>query len=125
MEKRLRSDLIALYSFLRRGSREGGAGLFSLISSDRIHRNGSKLCQGRFRQDVRKYFFTERVAKHWNRLPREVVGAPSLSMFKKHLDSALNMLNFWSTLNHQTVGQDDRCRSLPTEIVYSILSFSQ
>ena len=33
---------------------------------------------------------TERVVKHWNKLPREVVMAPSLLMFKKHLDNTLS-----------------------------------
>ena len=89
-KKRLRGNLIALYSFLRRGSGDGGAELFSLVSSDRTHENGSKLHQGGFRLDIRKHFFTKRVVKHWNRLPREVVDAPSLSVFKRHLDNALS-----------------------------------
>ena len=45
-KRRLKGDLIAVYGFLRRGSAEGGADLFSLGSSDRIRGNGSKLCQG-------------------------------------------------------------------------------
>ncbi|GAB0208170.1 mitochondrial enolase superfamily member 1 [Grus japonensis] len=89
-KRRLRGDLTALYSFLWRGSEQGGADLFSLGSSDRTCGNGSKLCQGRFRLDFRKHFFTERVAKPWNRLPREMVDAPCLSVFKRHLDNALN-----------------------------------
>ncbi|KFM11701.1 hypothetical protein AS27_12208, partial [Aptenodytes forsteri] len=54
--------------------------------------NGFKLEEGRFRLDIRKKFFTLRVVKHWHRLPREVVDAPSLETFKVRLDGALSNL---------------------------------
>ncbi|KFQ95849.1 hypothetical protein Y956_02459, partial [Nipponia nippon] len=54
--------------------------------------DGFKLEEGRFRLDIRKNFFTMRVVKHWNRLPREAVDAPSLETFKARLDGALSNL---------------------------------
>ena len=45
--------------------------------------------EGRFILDRRKKFFTMRVVRHWNMLPREVMDAPSLEMFKARLDEAL------------------------------------
>ncbi|KAK4817078.1 hypothetical protein QYF61_027909 [Mycteria americana] len=65
-KRRLRGDLIALYNYLKGGCREG-----------------------RFRLDIRKFFFSKRVVKHRNRLPREVVESPSLEVFKRRLDEVL------------------------------------
>ncbi|KFW67148.1 hypothetical protein AS28_05735, partial [Pygoscelis adeliae] len=54
--------------------------------------NGFKLKEGRFILDIRKKFFTAQVVRHWNRLPREAVDAPSLEAFKARLDEALSNL---------------------------------
>ncbi|KFV12459.1 hypothetical protein N340_06516, partial [Tauraco erythrolophus] len=51
-----------------------------------------KLKEGRFRSDIRKKLFTQRVVRYWNRLPREAVDAPSLEVFKARLDEALGNL---------------------------------
>jgi len=60
------------------------------VCSYRTRGDSSKLKEGRFILDIRKKLFTMRVLKHWHRLPREAVDAPSLAVFKARLDGALS-----------------------------------
>jgi len=85
---------------LRGAYNQEGEQLFTRVDSDRARENGFKLRQGRFRLDIRRKFFTQRVVKHWNRLPKEVVDAPSLEAFQARLDVALGSPVQWLATLH-------------------------
>ena len=91
-KRRLRGDLTAAFQYLKEAYKQEGSKLFERVDNSRTRGNGFKLKEGRFRLDVRGKFFTKRVVRCWNRVPREGVGAPSLEVFKARLDGALGNL---------------------------------
>jgi len=59
--------------------------LFSFCKNNQTRGHNKKLNIEAKRLDCRKYFFSQRVAKVWNRLDENLVSAPSVSAFKKRL----------------------------------------
>ncbi|KAK4809348.1 hypothetical protein QYF61_024584 [Mycteria americana] len=115
-KRRLRGDLIALYNCLKGGGREVGSVSSPRVVKrwnrlsrevvespsleefkkhvdvalwDMNERKWPQVAPGRFRLDIRKFYFTERVLQHWNRLPGAVVESPSLEVFKGRLAEVL------------------------------------
>ncbi|KAJ7403465.1 hypothetical protein BTVI_76645 [Pitangus sulphuratus] len=84
-----RTPVFALAKLLKGGCSEVGIGLFSRAISSRTRRHSLKLRRGRFKLDIRKKFFTERVIG----LCREVVESPALEVFKKRLDVAHGLVD--------------------------------
>ena len=64
----------------------------TLYWCDRTRDNGFKLKEGRFRLGMRKKFFTQKLVRQWNTLPREFVDAPFLKTLKARLDEILGIL---------------------------------
>jgi len=101
--KRLWGHLIMAFQYLKAAYRKEEENLFSKAYCDRSRSNGFKLGEGRSRLDIRKKFFTIRVVKHWNELPREIVEARSLEIFKVRLDGALSKM-IWLQMSMLTAG---------------------
>ena len=91
-KRRLQDDLVAAFCYLKGSYRKEGDRLFSRICCDRTRGNGFKLKEERFRLDIRKESLTVRAVRYWNRLPRDVVDALSLEIFKARLDQSLTNL---------------------------------
>ena len=86
-KRRLRGDMIAMYKYIKGCHMEEGEKLFSAAPEKRTRSNGFKLQEKRFHLNIRKKFLTVRAVRQWNLLPRTVVDAPSLGVFKKRLDN--------------------------------------
>lgn len=87
---------------LERSCSEVGVALFSHTKNDRSEGNGLELWQGRFRLDIKKKFFTERVIKNWNKFSTEAVESSSLEVFKRCMDLAFrDIIWCWSSLTHR------------------------
>lgn len=60
-----------------------GVSLFSQVIRDRTRGNSLKLHQGKFRFNIKKMSSTKRLVKHWNKVPKAMVGSPSLKALQR------------------------------------------
>jgi len=80
------------FLYLKGTYKKDGEQLLAQLDNDRTKGSGFKLKEGKFRLEVRRKFSTQRVVRHWNRLPRELVYALFVEVFKTRLDEALGNL---------------------------------
>ena len=94
--RRARGDMIEVYKWVK-GFNKGNIGeVIEISSQDRTRGNGYKLEKRRFRTDVGRYWFTNRVVNDWNRLGSHEVSAESIGSFKKRLDEFMDRDDRWS-----------------------------
>ena len=84
--RKIWGDLTVAWHYLKEAYEQERDWLFTQSDSDRTRENGYKLKEGKFRLDIRKTLFIQKVVRHWNKLPREAVDVPSLEAFKTRLD---------------------------------------
>lgn len=84
--RRLRGDLIEVYKYTHDIYKVDSNSLLPPNENRETRGNSYKLKKERFRLDVRKRFFSNRILNYWNALPEEAVTASSLNVFKNQVD---------------------------------------
>ena len=85
-KRRLRGDLIQVFKYLNRFNNVDHGNMLELHTNQRTRNNGRPLKEKRCHTDIGRRFFSNRVVRHWNKLPAEVVNAKTISTFKNRID---------------------------------------
>ena len=89
--RRLRGDLIETYKILN-GKEELDPDKFFKLAESNTRGHELKLYKSRPRLDIRKYAYSQRTINYWNDLPKEIVRAESVNMFKNGVDKYLRYI---------------------------------
>ena len=89
--RRARGDMIEVFKWVK-GINKGDINQVLEFSNQGVTQgNGYKLKKYRFRTDMGKYWFSNRVVNEWNKLDRSIVGSETLTSFKKRLDEYMDL----------------------------------
>ena len=86
----MRGDLIETYKIMKGIDKKEAGKLFPQAGETRTRGHGLNIRGSRFRTELRRNFFTQRVVNLWNSLSSETVEATSLNIFKARIDKFLN-----------------------------------
>ena len=88
--RRVRGDLIEVFKWMT-GVNEGDVSkVLRIHQQDRTRTNGFKLDKFRFRKEIGRNWFGNRVVDEWNKLPNGVVSARTVQTFKNRLDKFMD-----------------------------------
>ncbi len=91
----MRGDLIEVFKWFK-GIKKGDISKVLILKPNtRTRSNGYKLDKFRFRKEIGKNFFTNRVVGEWNKLPANVVDANTIESFKWRLDRFMDGEGRW------------------------------
>ena len=82
--RRMKTDLVDTYKFLHGHYKTDPDKFFSLPHKD-LRGHSMKLFQRRSKTSLANHFYSNRVVKSWNNLPKQVVAAPTIAGFKQNL----------------------------------------
>ena len=85
--RRLEVDLITMYKIVSQLGPVEFSSLFTYCKNNNTRGHNKKITIEYNRLNIRKYFFSQRVARVWNRLDESIVHAPLVSAFKKRLST--------------------------------------
>ena len=88
--RRLRGDMIEVYKIIQ-GHYDPEASTIIKLMNDTEQRlitrtNSRKVVYNRANTNIRQNSFSIRIAKYWNKLPENIMNAPSINSFKNRLD---------------------------------------
>ena len=92
--RRLRGDMIEVFKWVAGINKGDINDVLKFSEGERTRSNGFKLDKFRFKKDIGKYWFGNRVVDMWNSLPNEIVGVTKLESFKNKLDQYMSDRGF-------------------------------